>query len=149
MSVENSGSRIETAFANLDATMISSTGIRDVLIKKLFDAATAFNFDIYKNSPESRESFMSVINGLEGLLKGKEKTALDNVKLSLVQRAESDNHSSAAAITQLLHMINPGLITKTQNVIDVTKASEVIEAEFTSTGDQISDGETEHIESIV
>ena len=133
--------RVDSAFTNLDKVMISSSDIREALITKLYSAVKEYNFTIEGTSPENRESFTAIINSLDGLLKGKEKTALDNVKLSLMQKSESESASSAAAITALLHMINPGLIQRVQNPIDTNKISNELEVEFARTGESITDNE--------
>ncbi len=137
--------RIDNSFQALDQTITKTSEIREVLIKKLFDAAVEYKFEIKTTSPEERESFMSVVNSLDGLLKGKERVALDNVKISLLKRSETDNHSTAEAVTKLLHMINPALAIKSINDIDKNEIATRLEETFITSGATISEDEKECI----
>ncbi len=105
--MENTPDRILNAFRNMDTATASTGKIRDKLITKLESAFDKFDFDITKSSPEERESAMSVINALDGLLKGKEKVALDNVKVSLSQRKDDDDHDRSELIADALKQISP------------------------------------------
>ena len=85
---------------------------------------------------------MSVVNGLDGLLKGKEKIALDNVKVQLMQKGESNSQEIAKSVTQLLHMISlNGNNTPVANSINIEQSMEAVEAEFSESGEKILDGE--------
>ena len=99
-------SPMERAFDNLDTSLASTAVIRNELIATLHTAVSEFKFSIKDSSAEDRESFMAVINSLDGLLKGKEKSALDNVKVQLMQKGESNSQEIAKSVTQLLHMIS-------------------------------------------
>lgn len=107
--MDKSPDRIVGAFKRLDDANSATGIIRDKLITKLESAFDKFDFDITKSSPEERESAMTIINALDGLLKGKEKSALDNVKVSLSQRKEDDDHDRSELIADALKSL-PALL---------------------------------------
>ncbi len=113
--MENTTDRILEAFKSMDEATSSTGIIRNKLISKLENAFDKFDFDIAKSSPEERESAMSVINALDGLLKGKEKVALDNVKVSLSQRKDDDDHDRSELIADALKQVSPILVIGTGN----------------------------------
>ena len=125
--MENTTDRILEAFKSMDDATSSTGKIRDKLISKLETAFDRFDFDIEKSSPEERESAMSVINALDGLLKGKEKVALDNVKVSLSQRKDDDDHDRSELVAEALKQISPILAMGTGNQEGKTFDSKTIE----------------------
>lgn len=138
--------RIETSFTNLDETLIKTGGIREVLITKLHKAIAEYDFAIKNTTPEERDSFMSVVNSLEGILRGKEKAALDNVKLSLMDKTTTDNHNTSQAVTELLKLINPSVYQAISNPIDHADTTKKLEESFDKSGETILDGELQTIE---
>jgi hypothetical protein len=138
--------RIETSFTKLDEALINTGGIREVLITKLHKAISEYDFTIAKSTPEERDSFMSVVNSLEGILRGKEKAALDNVKLSLLDKTTTDNHNTSQAVAELLKLINPSIYQSISNPIDHESTSQKLEESFDKSGEIILDGELQTIE---
>lgn len=141
-----SENRIDNAFDKLDNALDATAGIREDLIAKLYTAAKAFDFNIANTDAEGRESFMSVINSLDGLLKGKEKAAIDTVKLSLQQRKDNDDHDNSAVIADLLASIVPGKTQECDNKIP-EDIDTVIAKEYESSGDTIPDTELQKNET--
>lgn len=141
----NEQERISTAFDILDNTHGKTQGIRDNLIDKFTEIVTAADFSLDNASPEDRESFMSVVNGLGGLLNDQERSALNTVKISLQQRKDDDDHDNSANVTALLHMINPAFVEQVKNNIDGARVDGEIEDAFNSSNVSISEGELETV----
>jgi hypothetical protein len=140
----------EELFNNLDSTLNETLDIRNSLITKLFDAVKDYNFKVSDKNTEANESFMKVIDSLDGLLKGKEKSALDNVKIHLTQQSTDATENISKSITTLLRMINLNSVNNGNgNNINPDEISNHIDEEFSKTGLNISTGELEPIEGSV
>jgi len=140
MSEEN---RIDNSFDKLDETHGKTQSIRDKLIDKFTDIVMDSDFDLTDCTSEDRESFMSVTNGLAHMLNDQEKSALNEVKISLQLRKDDDEHDSSEKITALLHMINPSLAEATKNNPDIDDSK--AEVAFTESGEEITSGELEEV----